>query len=169
MMGLAALVSALTGLFSGSVPKIFDMFQKSQDFKHELKVREMEMRFRREEQEMQIALAEKGISGKIEESYYEALKAEVIANGQMMVEMERQRTAPTGYWFIDMVNAAVRPTFFMTTLILFFIVIIQFIVTTPEALAAQAATQFWIAVEAAMGFVAGYRSIVKPPRILGGS
>jgi len=161
--GLAALISALTGMLGGSIPKIFEIVDRRLNFAQEVKIRELEEKFRQSEHERQVKMAELSASAKIEESYYEAVKAEVAANAQTMVEAMRSWTEPTQYAWLNALNASLRPFFFLTTILLFFAVIAQVLLTTPEALSAQAASQFWIACEGVIGWICGYRSVIKPP------
>lgn len=161
MLPITAFISALTGLFSGSIPKIFELFEKKMSFAQELKIREIEQKNRMQDLEMQVRLAQVGASAKIEEATLEAVRAEIEANAQMTMAVMEQQNKPTGYALLDAINAAIRPFFFVGVLGLFLIIILQVMLTTPEAMTAQAATQFWIAVEGVAGWVAGYRSSAK--------
>lgn len=161
MLPITAFISALTGLFSGSIPKIFELFEKKMSFAQELKIREIEQKNRMQDLEMQVRLAQVGASAKIEEATLEAVRAEIEANAQMTMAVMEAQAKPTGYALIDAINAAIRPFFFVGVLALFLIIILQVMLTTPEAMTAQAAAQFWVAVEGVAGWVAGYRSSAK--------
>lgn len=167
--GLATLISALATLFGSSMPRVFDLFEKKMNFSQELKIRTMEAEFRKSEYAQQLELAKANITGKLEEAWYEGVKAEVAANAQSYIAALQAAEKPTGISWIDTINSSLRPFFFLTTMILFFIVIMQYVIMSPAALEMQAAMQFWVAVEGVTGWMVGRATASAlrqpPPRL----
>lgn len=161
--GLAAFISAITGLLGGSVPRIFDMFEKRMTFQQELQIRQAELTMRKAETESQLALAKAQIDGKIQETYYQAAAEQFKADAQAFLEVQATMSRPTGIGWIDKLNASMRPLMFFATMVLFACIVVQVAVTTPEAMAAQAATQFWMMVEGVVGYFVGARTVIKRP------
>lgn len=167
MIGLTALISAITGLFSGSLPKIFDLISKRQDNKHELEIRKQE----RETLQLNHTLALERVKAeaavKMDETYYQAVAEEAKASREQLVEMIKQSFAPSGVAWIDAMNAAVRPISAMVILGMFVIAVLSFMfgVSAVNADFAQSmAGLFSMSVEAVFGFIFGYRSaLARPP------
>lgn len=161
--GLAALIAAFSGLIGGSVPRVFDLFDKKLNFGQEVKIRELEHTYRMQEHKMALELRERELSAKIEESYYDAMKAEVEQQMAVVRQGMEQMSRPTGFVALDFLNAAIRPVFFVSTLALFLVVVIAAVFAEPTQFAAQMVTLFSVAVEGVLGWVCGYRAAIKPP------
>lgn len=161
--GIATLLSALAGAFGGSLPKIFDFFFTRLSYSQELKIRELEFKYREQEHRMQLELADRNLSAKIQESYYAAAAEEVKANAAMTLEAMQEWSKPTGYAILDTLNAAIRPVFFVSTLSLFCCMVVSLVWADPTLFASRMAELFSFAVEGVLGWVVGYRAAIKPP------
>jgi hypothetical protein len=160
--GLAALISAIAGLIGGSVPKMFDLFDKKMNFSQEIKIRELEHGYRMQEHQIALEMHNKSLSAKIEETYYDAIKSEVEQHMATVRQGMELMAKPTGFAVLDFLNSAIRPVFFVSTLALFLVVVMAAVFANPEQFAAQMVTLFSVAVEGVLGWVCGYRAAIKP-------
>ncbi len=161
MIGISALISTVLGLFGGSLPKLFELFEKKMSFAQELKIREWDLKARMQEHEMQLKLAQANISGKIDEALVDAFRAEVQANAATMLEVIQQTSKPTGWAALDFINSAIRPFFFMGTTLLFLSLIVAYAYADPKLFAEAMVPLFTLAIEGSLGWVVGQRTAAK--------
>lgn len=161
--GLAALIAAFSGLLGGSVPKLFELFDKKMNFAQEVKIRELEHGYRMQEHQIALEMHAKELSAKIEESYYDAIKSEVEQHMAVVRQGMEIMSKPSGFLALDFLNAAIRPVFFVSTLAMFLIVVMAAVFADPVQFATQMVTLFSVAVEGVLGWVCGYRAAVKAP------
>lgn len=167
-MGIAALISTIVGLISGAIPKAFETFNKHQDHKRDMAVREAEMRFRELDHKLAMERVKAEAAVKLDETYYQAATEEAKAAGERMIEMIRQQFSPTGTGWIDSFNAIVRPACALVILAMFAVAVLSYMFgasTINVDFAKSMAGLFTLSVEAVLGFVFGYRSaLARPPR-----
>jgi len=163
MTGIVALISSFFGLFGGSLPKVFELFEKKMSFAQELKIRQMEYDSRAQEHRLQLELAERNISGKIDEAQLDIIKQEVISNMQGMMAVIAESAKPSGIWWIDTLNAAIRPVFFTAVLILFLITCAAYVFAEPALFAKEMVALYAFAIEGTLGVVVGQRLAAKIP------
>jgi hypothetical protein len=164
-MGITALISLISGLVSGSLPKLLDFWGKSIDFKQELKVRELEFKFRDQDHKWAMERAAAEAELKLNESYYDALTEEGKATREQMAEMIRQQFEPTGVLWIDCFNSLIRPVTALFVIVLFFMAVTSYIfgnTTMNPDFGKEMATLFSFMVEGMVSFIFGYRAVPKP-------
>lgn len=161
---ITAFISGLFGLLSGSVPKMFDFFQKKQDNSHELKIREYELRFREMDHKMAMERVKAEGEIKIDEAYYNALTSQGQATREYMAELLKASVTPTGVPWLDNFNALIRPATAAFVLICFFGTLIAWVAGAPvnAAFGAQLGGLFVELTQGVIFFVLGYRSVPKP-------
>lgn len=162
---ITALVSAVTGLVSGIAPKLITLFEARQGHKHEIEIRDYEIRFRQLDHKlaMERIKAEAGV--KIDEAYYQAASEETRATREHLAELIKQQFTPTGIAWVDSFNAVIRPLSAAVFLVLFVVGLTAwtFGIARNDAFGAQLGAVFIEAVQAVLGFTFGYRSAIKPP------
>lgn len=169
MLGLTGIVSAIIGALSAAIPKAFEFADKKMTFSQELAIRKMEAEAREKEQAFMLQSQAIVAQGKMEETYYGAV-AQIDENQRAYVnEVLGQLTKPTGYAFLDAVNAAIRPFVTIVLMGLFVIALMSWMYgygSINEEFGKSMGTLFATSVEGILFFVFGARTVHKPP-ILG--
>ncbi|MEM8628088.1 MAG: hypothetical protein AAGF32_09145 [Pseudomonadota bacterium] len=156
-MGIAALISTVVGALSGLLPDVVTIWKDGAEAKRERDMLELQHK-------MQLALAEKEMSAKLDETASEAMLEEIRAARAAMTAAITHQSTPIGIAWIDGFNAMLRPASAAMIIALFIFVALGF---SSVISAAAFEPLFLLAIEAVLGFLFGYRSARKEP-ILGG-
>lgn len=171
MIGTAlggGLISMLLGMVSAAIPKAFDLADKKLTFAQEMKIREHEAMIRLREQEFALKAQTVQADAKINESYYEAVQAEAEASRQLMMQQIADMTKPTGYAFLDALNAAIRPLTTVFFLVLFGLGLVSWMFgvgTVNDEFGKSLGALFAFSVECVLFFIFGARQVQKPAQI----
>lgn len=164
-----AIISGILGAFTAAVPKAFEYAEKKLSFQQEMQIRQLEAATRREEQEFALKAKAVEAQAKMEESYYGAV-AQVDENARAYAnEVYSQLTKPTGYAFLDAVNAAIRPFVTVVMTLLFFVGLVSWMYGIGNVNAQFGAALGASFIEAMTGiwfFVYGARQVQKPGSLL---
>lgn len=165
--GILFIINTIVGALTGVFPKAMDLFGKGMDYKQELKIREMEYKFREIDGRLAIERAKAEANGKVEESYYEAVAAQAAADKEAFLEAVKQSTQPTGFWLADFMNTHARPFTVWGSVILCFVTIILWMLGSTvvnEKFALAMAESFGILLESSVGYLFGNRvAAIKTP------
>lgn len=171
MIGITGIISAVIGALSAVIPKGFEYADKKMTFAQELAIRKMEAEAREKEQRFALEAKAFEAQAKIEDSYYDAVKASEEAYALTVDERLAQITKPTGYALLDMLNAAIRPVVSLLIMGLFAVAVVSFMfgfaAMNPE-FGREMGTMFAMCVEAVVYYVFG-RSAVRMPGIVSAS
>ncbi len=158
----------ILGMVSSAIPKAFDLAEKKLTFAQEMEIRKHEAAMREREQRFAVETANLQAQVKIEEGYYEALRAENDAAREQLVEHISSLTRPSGYAFIDALNAFIRPATMVFFLVLFAIGLVSWmfgVATVNDEFGKQLGALFAFSVECTLFFLFGARQVSKPPQI----
>jgi hypothetical protein len=169
MFSLTAIISGILGIVSASIPKAFDLAEKKLTFAQEMAIRKMEAEAREKEQQFALQAKAFEAQAKMEESYYEAV-AKVDANAREHAEqLFAQLVKPSGYAFLDALNAAIRPLTTVIMLSLFVTALVSWMYgvgAVNDEFGKQMGALFYTCVEGIIFFVFGARQVQKPGTLL---
>lgn len=164
MIGLTGIITTILGALSAAIPKGFEYAEKKMSFQQELAIRKMEAEAREKEQAFALQAETIKAQAKMEESYYGAV-ATVDANArQYAEELFSQLVKPTGYAFLDMLNAAIRPFVTIIMMGLFITALVSWmygIGAVNDEFGKSMGVLFATCVEGIIFFVFGARQVQK--------
>lgn len=167
-MAIIALVSTLLGIFGGAVPKILDEVRDTRNHTRELELIKMQA-------DVQLQLAQQAGDNRLREMEAASISEQFKAMAGNLTEIiKTEATRTTGIAWIDAANATLRPICAFSVMTLFMLVAAKFSwgvlnhmqnATSVAEMAQMANIVFASMVGesfmAVMGFVFGYRSLVK--------
>ena len=151
---ITALISAVTGLFSGIVPDIMKEIRDTRAHSREIE-------FLQINQKLALERVAHEASVKIEESNAKQTIAEIEANEKQFQQIMAQAMQQTGVEWIDMLNAAIRPITAALFMLLFAggLATYWFGVSTPnDAFAAAMSGLYGEMMMGVIGWFFGFRS-----------
>jgi hypothetical protein len=151
---LTALISAIAGLFSATLPEILKEVKDTRAHKREVE-------FLQINQKLALERAQYEASVKIEDVRANATIAEIQANEHNFDALMRQAMTPIGIGWIDGLNAVVRPITAIAFMLLFAVGTFAYIfgMASNEAFASVMAGLFNEAMLGTLGFMFGSRAV----------
>ncbi len=158
-------ITMILGALSAAIPKAFDFADKKMTFQQELAIRKMEADSREKEQAFALQAQTVQAQAKMEESYFGAV-AQVDENARKYAdEVFGQLVKPTGFQFLDMLNAAIRPFTTIVMLGLFVVALVSWMYgvgTINDEFGKAMGLLFGTCVEGILFFVWGAREVKQP-------
>lgn len=152
---LTALISAIAGLFSATLPEVLREVKDTRAHSREIE-------FLQINQKLALERAAYETSIKIEEAHATSVVAEIQADEKNFDALMRQAMTPIGIGWIDGLNAAVRPITAIVFMVLFAVGVLTFLFGIGAHDAGFATTMsglFSEAIQATLGFMFGSRAI----------
>ncbi|HXF55648.1 MAG TPA: hypothetical protein VNK52_16160 [Hyphomicrobiaceae bacterium] len=158
MTGLATIIATVGGWIGGAMPDVLRAVLGHFDHRREVELRRLDAEAKAAELQAARELAAAEAQGKAAVEYWRMMAEQVRADRAAFAAALKAQSAPTGFTWIDTLNAAVRPVSAVTTLLVFFAVVVSVAVsgTTPE-FAQQMTGLFGLLVELVVGWFFGYR------------
>lgn len=156
---ITALISALTGLFSGVLPDLIKEIK-------ETRAASREVEFLKLNHQLTIERAKLEAGAKLEESYSQQMIAEINATKEQIVSIITAQSHATGIAWIDGFNALIRPLTALAFVAVFVAVLggASFGLTKDPAFGTAMVPLFSEGIMAVLGFLFGYRSISSSKR-----
>lgn len=152
---ITALISLVSGLFSGVLPEVVKEIKDT-------RAHGREMEFLQLNQKLVLERAAHETAVKIEETRTNREIAEIQENERNFESLMRQAMTPVGIGWIDGLNAAVRPLTAIAFMLLFVVGVSAFIFgfgTQDASFATAMSGLFSEAIQATLGFMFGSRAI----------
>ena len=163
MIGLTAIISTIGGHIFGLLPDLTRALLAHFNHKRDLEHRKSEADARTQELNAARELAAAEAQGRAAVEYWRTMAAEVRANRQQFADALAMQSKPTGIWWIDLLNAVIRPGVSVATLVAFFALLA--VATNrglPPAFLEGLLATFSMMVEMVVGWFFGYRAATKP-------
>lgn len=156
---ITALISALTGLFSGVLPDLIKEIK-------ETRAASREVEFLKLNHQLTIERAKLEAGAKLEESYSQQMIAEINATKEQIISIVTAQSTATGIIWIDGFNALIRPLTAFAFVAVFVSVIggASFGLTKDPAFSSALVPLFSEGIMAVLGFLFGYRSVASSKR-----